>query len=70
VCRLCIILLSVAGSHRCAPGQVCGCSGCVVHLYFCLFISSELMCFLSVKLGIIMIFVVSFVNARTFRPHF
>jgi hypothetical protein len=41
-----------------------------LHLYFCLFTSSELMCFLSPMLGINMIFVVSFVNARTIRSQF
>jgi hypothetical protein len=40
------------------------------HLYFCLFTSFELICFLSPMLGIMMIFVVSFVNARTLRSYF
>jgi hypothetical protein len=41
-----------------------------LHLYFCLFTSFELMCFLSPMLGIIMIFAVFFANARTLRSHF
>jgi hypothetical protein len=46
------------------------CSLCIsLHLYFCLF-TSELMCFLSPMLGIIMTFVVSYLNAHTLHSHF
>jgi hypothetical protein len=40
-----------------------------LYLYFCLF-TSELICLLSPMLGIIIIFVVSFVNAHILRSHF
>jgi hypothetical protein len=39
-------------------------------VFICFFTSSELMCFLPPMLGIIMIFVVSFVNGRNLRSHF
>jgi hypothetical protein len=46
------------------------CSLCIsLHPYFCLFTSSEL-CVSSPMLGIIMIFVLSFVNAHTILSHF
>jgi hypothetical protein len=51
--------------HVLCSFQLLGSLSISLHLYFCFFTSFELMCFLSSMLGIIMIFVVSFVNSHT-----
>jgi hypothetical protein len=56
--------------HMLCSSQLLRFSCISFHFYFCLFTSSKLMCFLSPMLGIIMIFVVFFVKARTLRSNF